>query len=41
MARLRIPGGQMRTFQLREIAKTAAELTTGYVQITPRESQIG
>ncbi len=36
MARLRIPGGQMRTFQLREIAKVAAELTTGYVQITTR-----
>ena len=36
MARLRIPGGQLRTFQLREIAKVAAELTTGYVQITTR-----
>ncbi len=36
MARLRIPGGQMQTFQLREIAKLAAELTTGYVQITTR-----
>lgn len=36
MARLRIPGGQMRTFQLREIAKAAAELTTGYVQVTTR-----
>ena len=36
MARLRIPGGQMQTFQLREIAKVAAELTTGYVQITTR-----
>jgi ferredoxin-nitrite reductase len=36
MARLRIPGGQMRTFQLREIAKVAAELTSGYVQITTR-----
>jgi ferredoxin-nitrite reductase len=36
MARLRIPGGVMRTFQLREIAKTAQELTTGYVQITTR-----
>jgi ferredoxin-nitrite reductase len=36
MARLRIPGGQMRTFQLREIAKVASDLTTGYVQITTR-----
>jgi len=36
MARLRIPGGQLRTFQLRELAKVAKELTTGYVQITTR-----
>jgi ferredoxin-nitrite reductase len=36
MARLRVPGGQLRSFQLREIAKAAAELTTGYVQITTR-----
>lgn len=36
MARLRIPGGQIRTFQLRELAKAAKELTTGYVQITTR-----
>ncbi len=36
MARLRIPGGQLQTFQLREIARTAHELTTGYVQITTR-----
>ncbi|HXG47656.1 MAG TPA: NirA family protein [Methylomirabilota bacterium] len=36
MARLRIPGGQLRTFQLREIARVASELTTGYVQITTR-----
>ncbi len=36
MARLRIPGGQLKTFQLREIARTAQELTTGYVQITTR-----
>lgn len=36
MARLRIPGGQLQTFQLREIAKVAQELTTGYVQITTR-----
>ncbi|MEA3209018.1 MAG: ferredoxin-nitrite reductase [Chthoniobacter sp.] len=36
MARLRIPGGQIRTFQLRELANVAKELTTGYVQITTR-----
>ena len=38
MARLRIPGGQMRTFQLREIAHVAQQLTTGYVQITTRSN---
>jgi ferredoxin-nitrite reductase len=36
MARLRIPGGVLSTFQLREIARVSAELTTGYVQITTR-----
>src|SRR6187402_3286142 len=36
MARLRIPGGQLRTFQLRELAHIARDLTTGYVQITTR-----
>ncbi len=36
MARLRIPGGHLQSFQLREIAKVAGELTTGYVQITTR-----
>jgi ferredoxin-nitrite reductase len=36
MARLRIPGGQLRTFQLRELANVAKDLTTGYVQITTR-----
>jgi ferredoxin-nitrite reductase len=36
MARLRIPGGQLKTFQLREIARVADELTTGYIQITTR-----
>ena len=36
MARLRIPGGQLKTFQLREIAAIAKELTTGYVQVTTR-----
>jgi len=34
MARLRIPGGQLKTYQLREIARIATELTTGYIQIT-------
>ncbi len=36
MARLRIPGGQLKTFQLRELANVAKELTSGYVQITTR-----
>ena len=36
MARLRIPGGQLKSFQLRELANVAEELTTGYVQITTR-----
>src|SRR6185369_7327370 len=36
MARLRIPGGLVKTFQLRELAHIAKELTTGYVQITTR-----
>jgi ferredoxin-nitrite reductase len=36
MARLRIPGGQLKTFQLRELANIARELTSGYVQITTR-----
>ena len=36
MARLRIPGGSLKTFQLRKLAHIAKELTTGYVQITTR-----
>ncbi len=36
MSRLRIPGGALSTFQLRELAKIASELTSGYVQITTR-----
>ena len=36
MARLRIPGGILKTFQLRELASVAKELTSGYVQITTR-----
>jgi ferredoxin-nitrite reductase len=36
MARLRIPGGLLKTFQVRELAGIAKELTSGYVQITTR-----
>jgi len=36
MSRLRIPGGVVKTFQLRELAGIAKELTSGYVQITTR-----
>lgn len=36
MSRLRIPGGVVKSFQLRELAAIAKELTTGYVQITTR-----
>jgi len=36
MARLRIPGGLLTTFQLRELGRLAQELTSGYVQITTR-----
>src|SRR5882724_11375207 len=36
MARLRIPGGVLKTFQLRELAAIAKDLTSGYVQITTR-----
>ncbi len=36
MARLRIPGGQLFSFQLRELAAVAEQLTTGYIQITTR-----
>jgi ferredoxin-nitrite reductase len=36
MARLRIPGGQLRSFQLRELAAIAEKLTTGYIQVTTR-----
>lgn len=38
MARLRIPGGQLKTFQMREIADVSRELTTGYVQVTTRSN---
>src|SRR4051812_47501061 len=36
MARLRIPGGVVKTFQWRELANIAKELTSGYVQVTTR-----
>src|SRR5579859_6155145 len=36
MARLRIPGGRLKTFQLRELANITRELTSGYVQVTTR-----
>ena len=36
MCRLRIPGGVVKSFQLRELARIAQELTTGCVQITTR-----
>ena len=36
MTRLRIPGGVLKGFQLRELASISEELTSGYVQITTR-----
>ncbi len=36
MCRLKIPGGVLKTFQLREVANVSRELTSGYVQITTR-----
>jgi ferredoxin-nitrite reductase len=36
MARLRIPGGLLKSFQWRELAHVSRELTSGYVQITTR-----
>lgn len=36
MCRLRIPGGQVKSFQLRELANISRDLTTGYIQITTR-----
>lgn len=38
MCRLRIPGGMVKSFQLRELAAIARELTTGYIQITTRNN---
>ena len=36
MARLRIPGGIVKTYQLRGLAQAAKDLTSGYCQITTR-----
>ena len=36
MARLRIPGGVLKSFQARELARISSELTSGYLQITTR-----
>ena len=36
MARLRIPGGRLQTYQLRELAQISKDITTGYVQVTTR-----
>jgi ferredoxin-nitrite reductase len=38
MCRLRIPGGIVRSHQLREIAAISRELTTGYIQLTTRNN---
>lgn len=38
MCRLRIPGGIIRSHQLRETAAIARELTSGYIQITTRNN---
>jgi ferredoxin-nitrite reductase len=38
MARLRIPGGWLRSFQFRELAAIAEELSSGYVQLTTRSN---
>lgn len=38
MCRLRIPGGVVKSYQLRELAAITNELTTGYIQITTRNN---
>lgn len=38
MCRLRIPGGQIKSYQVRELARIADKLTTGYIQITTRNN---
>src|SRR5688572_12968606 len=36
MARLRIPGGQLKSYQFREIGKLSKELASGFADITTR-----
>lgn len=36
MCRLKIPGGLLKSYQLREVARISQELTSGYLQITTR-----
>lgn len=36
MCRLRIPGGFVKAFQMRELASISREITSGYIQITTR-----
>ncbi len=36
MSRLRIPGGVLKSYQLRELAHIAQQLTSGYIQVTTR-----
>ncbi len=38
MCRLRIPGGTVKSYQLRELASISRELTSGYIQITTRNN---
>ncbi|MES2736871.1 MAG: NirA family protein [Verrucomicrobiota bacterium] len=38
MCRLRIPGGVVKSYQLRELAAITSELTSGYIQITTRNN---
>ena len=38
MCRLRIPGGIVKSYQLRELAAISRELTSGYIQITTRNN---
>ena len=36
MCRLRIPGGYIKAFQMRELAALSREMSSGYLQITTR-----
>ena len=38
MCRLRIPGGFVKSYQLRELAQISRSLTSGYIQITTRNN---